>query len=66
MACILISPTPRLSVFKHLSVKVHFLDGMGYGFEIVANKIIISMFITINVHLSLKASYNKMTNICPA
>ncbi|KIK45105.1 hypothetical protein CY34DRAFT_563938 [Suillus luteus UH-Slu-Lm8-n1] len=24
----------------------HFLDGMGYGFEIVANKIIISVFIT--------------------
>lgn len=66
MVCILISPTPRLSVFKHLSVKVHFLDGMGYGFEIVADKIIISMFITINVHLSLKASYDEMTNICPA
>lgn len=45
---------------------VHFLDGMGYGFEIVADKIIISMFITINVHLSLKASYDEMTNICPA
>lgn len=61
--CILISLTPRLLSFKDWFANMLFLDGMRYAFEIVANKIIISVFITSNVHQSIKAPYDETMNM---